>query len=131
MFSLVSAIDLSYHDLQQIAKAKYYVLWLPGIGEGTSDKGPVPCCDSVFSPSTVRRMGPCPLLNTPLLKMRQTVPPTTLLPIPDAAFIENSRRPITPDHHNNILEKHLRYLVTGFSVCHCNPPQPTHAELIY
>ena len=22
----------------------------------------------------------------------------------------------------------LEYLVTGFPVCHCNPPQPTHAE---
>lgn len=44
------------------------------------------------------------------------------------SFVENSRRPISLDYDNNIFEKLLRYLVTGFPVCHCNPPQPTHAE---
>jgi hypothetical protein len=77
------------------------VLWPPGIAEGTSDKGPVPCCDSVFSPSTVSRMGPCPLLNTPLLKIRQTVP------TPGPAFTENSCRPITLDYHKRIFTLQL------------------------
>ena len=44
------------------------------------------------------------------------------------AFIENSRRPISLQYDNNIFEKMLRFLVTGFPICHCNPPQPTHAE---
>jgi hypothetical protein len=44
------------------------------------------------------------------------------------AFIENSRRPINLDYDVNIFEKLLRQLVTGFPVCHCNPPQPMHAE---
>jgi hypothetical protein len=45
------------------------------------------------------------------------------------AFIENSRRPINLDYDGNIFEKLLRHLVTSFPVCHCNMPQPTHAEL--
>jgi hypothetical protein len=44
------------------------------------------------------------------------------------SFVENSRRPISLDYDNNIFEKLLRYLVASFPVCHCNPPQPTHAE---
>jgi hypothetical protein len=44
------------------------------------------------------------------------------------AFIENSRRPINLDYDGNIFEKLLRHLVASFPVCHCNPPQPTHAE---
>ncbi|MFZ0511836.1 MAG: hypothetical protein WAM14_09540 [Candidatus Nitrosopolaris sp.] len=44
------------------------------------------------------------------------------------AFIENSRRPINLDYDGNIFEKLLRHLVTGFQICHCDPPQSTHAE---
>ncbi|GEM_PF-1262300 len=44
------------------------------------------------------------------------------------SFIENSRRPISLDYDNNIFEKLLRHLVTGFPVCHCSPQQQTHAE---
>jgi hypothetical protein len=44
------------------------------------------------------------------------------------AFIENSRRPINLDYDGNIFEKLCRHLVASFPVCHCNPPQPTHAE---
>lgn len=44
------------------------------------------------------------------------------------AFVENSRRPINLDYDGNIFEKLLRHLVTSFPVCHCNTPQPTHAE---
>jgi hypothetical protein len=44
------------------------------------------------------------------------------------AFIENSRRPISLQYDNNIFEKMLRFLVTGFPICHCDPPQPMHAE---
>jgi hypothetical protein len=45
------------------------------------------------------------------------------------AFIENSRRPISLDYDGNIFEKLLRHLVTNFPICHCDPLQPTHAEL--
>lgn len=45
------------------------------------------------------------------------------------AFIENSSRPINLDYDGNIFEKLLRHLVTSFPLCHCNTPQPTHAEL--
>lgn len=44
------------------------------------------------------------------------------------AFIENSSRPINLDYDGNIFEKLLRHLVTSFPVCHCNTPQPGHAE---
>lgn len=44
------------------------------------------------------------------------------------AFIENSRRAINLDHDNDIFEKLLRYLVAAFPICHCDPPQCTHAE---
>jgi hypothetical protein len=59
------------------------------MAEATNDRGPAPSSDSVFQSCHGSYAGPCPLLNTPLLKARQTVPPITTIAIPDPASFKN------------------------------------------